>query len=306
MVGNFIPSFSTEWERRKAFTELGHNVIAFQENKTTAADLMEAMGKVDMLTYSHTHDPSYVIDGLKEVFDEYKKNGVPVVTVHLDKWAGLSREQDCGKEATWFASHLFMADCSPEAVELYNRLGVNWYYLRPGVAKDQCYLAQPNNVRFPHEIIFTGSRGYHPEYAFRPKLVDWLKETYGSKFGHYGNDGIRVLREHELNIALASAKIVVGDSCFGGRPNYVSDRYFETRGRGGFLIHPYTDGVDHVGVGDYKKENLSSLKKAIDYYLEHDDEREKKRKQGFEWVRDNETYTHRAEEILRTVFGDEV
>jgi hypothetical protein len=168
-------------------------------------------------------------------------------------------------------------------------------------------MAEPDHDRFPHEIIFTGSRGYHSEYGFRPMLVDWLRATYGDRFGHYGNDGIRVLRQHDLNVALASAKVVVGDSCFGGRPNYVSDRYYETRGRGGFLLHPQVSGVDLCGVATYAgncdDEKLADLKVKIDYYLENGEAREMLRKQGFEWVANNETYTHRAQQILETVFA---
>jgi hypothetical protein len=305
-VGNFSVPYTTECEREWSFQKLGHTVQRFQENRTTAAQLRAAMPALDCLVYSHTHDPSYVIDGLIDVFKDYREAGVPTVSAHLDRWAWLARVKDVGTEATWFTEHIFMADASPEAVELYDSLGLNWHYLRPAVVERDCYMAEPDHDRFPHEIIFTGSRGYHPEYPFRPVLVDWLKKTYGLRFGHYGGDGIRTLRQHDLNVALASAKVVVGDSCFGGRPNYVSDRYYETRGRGGFLIHPQVSGVDHVGVARYEgatdAEKLEVLKEVIDLYLEHDQLREADRRRGFEWVKGNETYTHRAQQILDTVF----
>ena len=301
-IGNFNVPYTTECEREWSFQQLGHDVVRLQENQTSAADLFCAMSTLDMLVYSHTHDPSYVIDGLINVFNAYKDAGIPTVSAHLDRWAWLKRVNDVGVEATWFTEHIFMADASPEAVDLYDSLGLNWHYLRPAVVEKDCYLAEPDHVRFPHEIIFTGSKGYHPEYAFRPKLVNWLHSTYGSRFGHYGGDGIRTLRQHDLNVAVASAKIVVGDSCFGGRPNYVSDRYFETRGRGGFLLHPETEGVDSVGVGHYEPCDLDSLRERIDYWLTADVEREAMRIQGFEHVKTFETYTRRAQQILETVF----
>lgn len=306
-IGNFNVSYSTENERRKAFEELGHNVIPFQENMTTKERLIEAMPQLDMLVYSHTHDPSYVIDGLIDVFKLYKENGVPTVSAHLDRWLWLKRVEDMGKEATWFTEYIFMADCSPEAVEKYNELNLNWHYLKPAVAKDQCYKVKPNYEKYPYEIVFTGSKGYHPEYPYRAKLIDWLKETYGNRFGHYGNDGIKVLREHELNEMLSTAKVIVGDSCFGGRPNYVSDRYYETRGRNGFLIHPMVEGVDYNGVRFYEHNeyNFDELKGVIDYYLENDEVREKLRQEGFDWVKNNETYTDRAKQILEVVFKND-
>lgn len=302
-IGNFIPEHSTENDRKWSFEKLGHKVIAFQENETTAEQLIKARENLDVLFYSHTHDPSYVIDSLKEVFEEYKQFGVPTVSVHLDRWAWLARVKDVGQEATWFTEYIFMADGSPEAVELYEKLGLNWYFLKPGVVERDCYMATPNPIRYPHEIVFTGSRGYHPEYPFRPKLIDFLKETYGDRFGHYGGDGIGqcAVRGHDLNVLYSTAKVVVGDSCFGGRPRYVSDRYYEVRGRGGLLLHPVVDGVDSVGVINYISEDLKALKIAIDTTLAK--YRTWLRDEGFEHVKYNETYTHRAQEMLNVIFS---
>lgn len=302
-IGNFIPPFSTENERKWSFEQLGHDVIALQENEVNADQLITLMSnqKPDLLFYSHTHDPAYIISGLKDVFVKYKDVGIPTISVHLDRWAWLVREEDVGAEATWFTEYIFMADASPEAVELYEKHELRWFWLKPGVVARDCYMAKANKNKFPHEIIFTGSRGYHPEYPFRAELVDWLKEEYGDRFGHYGNDGLKVVREDDLNVLYASSKIVIGDSCFGGRPFYVSDRYYEVRGRGGFLLHPYVQGIDKEGVGYYESGNLDSLKRSIDYYLTHPEEREQMRIKGHNWVTENETYTNRAIEILSKV-----
>lgn len=300
-IGNFLPLYSTEQDRKWSFEKLGHKVIAFQENQTTAQELIDAMHELDMLVYSHTHDPSYVIDGLIDVLKEYKKFGVPTVSVHLDRWLWLDRVKDVGKEATWFTEYIFMADGSPEAVELYDSLGLNWYYLPGGVIERDCYISEPDHAKFPHEIVFTGSRGYHPEYPFRPQLVDFLKATYGDKFGHYGNDGIKVVRMEELNTLYATAKVVVGDSCFGGRPNYVSDRYYEVRGRGGLLIHPHVDRFDNFGVINYQHGDLEDLRLKITNVIENPDWALQQRLAGYNWVKSNETYTHRAQTILNVV-----
>lgn len=303
-IGNFQVPFTTENERKWSFEKLGHKVIPLQENQITDTQLNFMIGEIDLLFYSHTH--GWNVDGdLKQVFSNYKHapQSIPTVSVHLDRWAGLARESDIGKEATWFTEYQFMADFSPEAVKLYKKHNLNAHYLRPGVVEKDCYMAQPDKGRFPHEIVFVGSKGYHPEHPFRPKMIEFLSDTYGAKFGHYGGDGLGTIRQHDLNVLYASAKISVGDSCFGGRPNYVSDRYYETRGRGGFLVHPLVDGVDWAGVGNYQANDLESLKSTIDYYLENEKEREEKRLTGFEWVKERETYTHRAQEMLYTIYG---
>lgn len=304
-IGNFRAPFSTENDRKWSFEKLGHEVIPLQENEVTEGKLYDIVSDIDILFYSHTH--GWKINRLKEVFEYYKAVNVPTVSVHLDRWAWLDRQRDVGVEATWFTEYMFMADFSPEAVELYKKIRPDMkgiYYLKPGVVERDCYIAAPDYVKYPHEIIFVGSRGYHPEYPFRPKLVDFLRDTYGSRFGHYGNDGLGVVRGHDLNVLYSTAKISVGDSCFGGRPNYVSDRYYETRGRGGFLLHPDVSGVDHAGVMNYEPNNLQSLKETIDLMLIKNDVREEARKIGFEWVRDHETYTDRAKEMLNIIFGE--
>lgn len=302
-IGNFSVPFTTENERKYSFEQLGHEVITFQENRTNSIQLLEAMPNLDMLVYSHTHDASYIIRSLKDVFKIYKEHKVPTVSVHLDRWVGLERVKDVGKEATWFTEYIFMADGSPEAAELYDSLKLNWYYLKPGVVEKACYMAKPDYDKYPHEIVFTGSKRYHPEYPFRKELIDFLHRTYGNTFAHYGNDGKRVVREDELNKLYASAKVVVGDSCFGGRKNYVSDRYYEVRGRGGKLIHPDVQGdIDTVGVTTYIKGDLTDLKAKIDWLLNDPTFRENERIAGFEHVKAHETYTDRAKEILEVVF----
>lgn len=299
-IGNFNVPYTTENERRWSFEKLGHTVIPFQENETTAQELESRVFGLDMLIYSHTH--GWEIPGLKEVFEEYKKYDVPTVSVHLDRWAWLDRVNDVGKEATWFTQYQFMADGSPEAVELYEKLNLNWHFLKAGVVERDCYIAKPDREKFPHDIVFTGSKGYHPEYPFRKELIDFLANTYGDRFGHYGNDGIRVVRGDELNTLYASAKVVVGDSCFGGRPKYVSDRFYEVRGRGGFLLHPKVEGVDDVGVADYLNGDLADLKHEIDYWIANEDKREVYRQAGFLHVKNNETYTQRSQEMLDVIF----
>ena len=295
--GNFEAKHSTENDRVWAFNKLGHNVVAFQENKITIDDLIKETHEqgIDLFVYSHTH--GWEIPMLIEFFELCKDRGVPVISVHLDRWAWLEREKDVGVEATWKVDHMFMADGSPEAEELYKKHNLSWSYLQPGVDERGCYMAAPDPVRFPHEIIFVGSKGYHPEYPFRPKLVEFLEKTYGDRFGHYG-DGLPSLRGHDLNTLYASAKVVVGDSCFGDRPKYWSDRVTETLGRGGFLIHPKVADLPTNIMGTYKAGDLEDVKNKIDIWLKQENDRKRVQKFGHEYVKKNATYTNRAEEIL--------
>jgi spore maturation protein CgeB len=48
----------------------------------------------------------------------------------------------------------------------------------------------------------------------------------------------------------------------------------------------------------YEYGNFKQLQELIDYYIEHDDEREKIRLAGHKLVKNNYTYKHRWQKIL--------
>lgn len=295
-IGNFSVPYSTENDRKWSLQKLGHDVVTFQENITTRGDLLLWMDKLDLLLYSHTHDPSYYIEGLIEVFKQYKFQGIPTASVHLDLWRGLERWKDVGQEATWFTEFVFTPDDTGDWPE-----GINHHYMRPGVVERDCYLAAPDPVRFPHDVVFVGSRGYHPEYPFREELISFLEKTYGDRFAQYGGGGLGTVRGHDLNTLYATAKVVVGDSCFGNKiKGYYSDRVPETTGRGGLLLHPFNEFIENPGVVHYIDfENLSTL---INNYLENDFVREEQRQKGFEYTFLNDTYTKIMQEILEVIY----
>ncbi len=295
-VGNFIPPYSTENDRKWSLQKLGHDVVTFQENATTQDDLLSWLPKLDVLFYSHTHDDAYYIEGLRDVIRLYRKAGVPTASVHLDLWRGLERWKDVGHEATWFTQFVFTPDGTGDWPE-----GINHYYMRPGVIERDCYIAAPDPVRFPHEIVFVGSRGYHPEYPFREELISFLEKTYGDRFGQYGGGGLGTVRGHDLNTLYATAKIIVGDSCFGGNiRGYYSDRVPETTGRGGFLLHPENEYISNPGVASY--EDLRDLQEIIAYYLQNENDREVMKSMGFAYTRMNDTYTKIMEEVLEVIY----
>jgi SAM-dependent methyltransferase len=117
------------------------------------------------------------------------------------------------------------------------------------------------------------------------------------------------MRGRDLNDLLASAKVVVGDSlCVDfKKAYYTSDRPYEVAGRGGFQIFPYIKGLDEEFVDGetivfYEFGNFGQLREKIDYYLAHDEQRERIRAAGQAWVREHATYHDRMRQLLDTVF----
>jgi hypothetical protein len=303
-LGNFRVDFTSESHHAKTLESLGHKVHRLQETEATSEEILRIAVKSDLFIWVHTHgwktrgsmDMEYVLRKLAD----YK---IPTMTYHLDLWFGLQRQKDLNRFPVYKEiGHFFTVD-SQMADWFNNNTKVKGHYLPAGVFDQECYYTPQ---KFKHDVIFVGSKKYHEEWQYRPELIAWLERTYRRSFAHYGNGGIKSIRGDELNKLYASTKIVVGDTlCIGFKyPDYWSDRVYETMGRGGFIIHPYISGMerefeDKKHLVFYEYGNFKQLKKLIDYYLEHDEEREAIRLAGHELVKEKYTYKNRWQEILK-------
>lgn len=298
-IGNFEVPFTTENEIRWTFEKLGHTVFTLQENNVSSDEVVRTARErnVKLVLWTHTHSWSVLGDNFR-MLEQLRQAGIKTVSFHLDLFWGLSkddgREQRIGDHAFFRTDKFFSADGGNE--EKWKEKGITHYWLKPGVVERDCYLGQPS-PQYGNQVIFAGSTTYHNEYPFRVNMVNRLRETYSTNFRTYSG-----VRQAELNNLYATAKVVVGDHCFAGRPRYCSDRLFETTGRGGFLIYPESEGITEEipGLVTYKPQNMDDLIKKINYWLDDDrnQERIRRRNETYEWVKKNATYTNRVQEML--------
>lgn len=308
-IGNHSAEHSTENHHRKTFEKLGHTVIQLQENKTTVDEVMKHAVNADMLYFTHTHGWKFGTDAeVVEMFQTLRRLNIPTVGYHLDLWLGLEREKDLKNDPYWNIEHFFTVD-KAMADHLNEHTETKGYFLPAGCFEDDCYIAEPNYQKYPHEIIFTGAKLYHHEWPYRQKLIEWLHKTYGSRFAHYGNGGLPVIRGSELNVLYSSAKIIVGDTLCKdfSYEYYFSDRLFEVPGRGGFMIFPNIRGIEfmyEVGkeIITYTFEDFEWLQNKINHFLRTDNpRREEIRLAGHNRVKSAHTYTHRLKQLLQTL-----
>lgn len=294
-------SFNTENHIALTLEKLGHTVNFIQENEIEPNTLPDRVAGADLFLWTRSWPGIVTANDLRTI----ELNGAPTVSFHLDKYAGIIRDGGIGEDVFWKTGYVFSPEGSIESRKIFFKHGINQFYLPPAVFEDECYIAEPVD-RFKHDVVFVGGgEDYsHPEWPYRAKLVRWLKETYGDRFGKYGHPE-RTVRGHELNQIYASSKIVIGDSLCKDFTDsfYTSDRPFETTGRGGFLLTPYIAGmtdffVDRSEAVFYAFDNFVQLKNLIDYYLEHDDERELIRGFGHERTKRENTYTNRMMKML--------
>jgi len=233
-----------------------------------------------------------------------KRRLVTTISYHLDLYIGLQRQEGLNNDPFWATDFVFTPDGDPYSAKVFKQRAINHYWMKPGVFKEECYVA---DVPITRDVIFVGSRYYHQEWPYRPRLIQWLRDTYSGRFEHWGHDGLGSVRGDALNRLYASTKVVVGDSlCLPAHTNYWSDRPYETMGRGGVLIMPKVPGLereftDKKDLMLYNFDDFGQLKDSIDYLLDNEVEREFMRQQGHMKVKGNYTYNERLTEMLDMV-----
>src|SRR5271170_1740764 len=303
LLGNHEVSFCTERELDWTLEErLGHQVIRLQENKVPTHEVVSTCREqgVKLFIYVHTHGWDTIGNITTErMIEDLRQSGVKTCSFHLDRFWGLNtldqREDRIGTHAFWKTDTVFTADGGNDG--RFKERGINHIWLPPAVVERDCYFGKPS-LQFNSPVAFAGADGYHPEYPFRGVLVNRLRELYGANFRvHQG------VREAALNDLYATVRVMVGDSCFAGAPNYWSDRVPETIGRGGFLIYPQTPGLAIPGLVTYEPGNIDDLRKKINYFIDDNNQAERIRLRNLahEDVKKNHTYSNRMLTLLQTM-----
>lgn len=321
-VGNFSQSHCTEVHLANTLEELGHQVERLQENDTSTRRWLNGLavgyGEADLFMYTRTWGETVTLEDLAHL----RERKIPTVSYHLDLYVGLRRKYlHQGKalgdvletDPFWRTDFVFTPDGDKESAKVFKKHDVKHYYMKPGVYKPECYMVTKNMASYRViDVLFVGGgdrpgspNGYgHPEWPYRDQLIGWLYDTYRNQFVKKGHPQ-ETIRNAALNELYSDAIVTVGDSvCIDFKHEYYwSDRVYETLGRGGFLIHPYIKGLEEEFTDGenfvfYEYGNFEQLKEKIDYYLEHDAEREKIRKAGHEFVKANCTYHNRLTQML--------
>lgn len=312
-IGNFEPEHSTENHVARALRNNGHVVEQFQEHKVEEWErLVRALdgvqSNISMVLWTRTiWNPPISYTTMRRMQMVAKDRRIPTVSYHLDRWWGLNREQEV-KESPFFRNDIVItADGGHEAD--FKAQGINHVWMPPGVSRDECLRVPQPRSTYMHDVVFCGSsHHYHSEWHYRLRLVTWLQQTFGSRLGLYPQDQ-PALRGQDLVDLYGNAKVMVGDSCLNGNAHhYWSDRIPETLGRGGFLIHPYVEGIeDHFTDGEhlvlYPLEDFGRLHELIEYFVARDDLRQQIATKGKDHVLAYHTYERRMEQVVDLVMG---
>jgi len=274
---------STEKLVKYSLEKLGHKVIPIDEREFTIKDILDV--KADLFLFHKGtrwgKDVPFMVNLLSQVtskkvfwyFDPI--TGIPEREMWMDM---IIPYVDLGfmTNETWIRRHNYS----------------NLRTLRQGCNDEDKSLGKEKE-EYKTDIAFTGSI-----YGDREKFVEALKVVYGDKFKVFNSAFGKDFKD-----LCATAKILVAPR----HPNddfFWSNRIYMTLGNGGFLIHPnfeglkeeYEEGVHYVGYATGQE-----LREKIDYYLEHEEERKKVQKTGYEHTIRNYTYTDRCKKLLEEI-----
>lgn len=295
--GDFKRPYDTELYIAKALKELGYEVICKQEDMMLITDIENLMKDIRAV------NPILVLFSKGkpmgksfEFIEQMKKEGFNTACWLFDLYFDLPIDRGAGlrsKIAPFNCETIFSTDGGHD--KEFAETGIKKITLRQGIYEPEAILYDRKKT---HDIIFVGN----DVFKTRVKLLKALEGHYGSQFERFGHVPGKQVRNLPLNELYASTKIVVGDSQ--PSPKYWSNRIYETLGRGGFLLHPKVEGlddefIDGVHYVSYDRDDMNGLIEKIDYYLKHDDEREKIRRAGFEYCKAHYTYKDRCKELMK-------
>lgn len=295
-IGSFKRIYDEEGIAR-SLEALGVTVHRFEEWAMELETIDEIVDlNPDFVLFAKLKMPPFIREGL---ISKLKDSKIKSVCWIPDLYFGLGREYRIVMKDPIFRADIV---CTPDGGHnaRFEKHGVNHRVLRQGIYHEEVVLGEKKPL--PYEIVFVGTE--NPEYPYRTRLMRFLGKTYGDKFEWVGRDNPHQVRTKDLADLYASVKIVIGDAVFS--PRYWSNRVYETIGRGGFMIHPKINGLEeefeyYKHFVPYTYGDFEGLVEKINYFLEHDNEREQIRLAGFEHCKNNYTLIHRCKELLKFV-----
>lgn len=159
----------------------------------------------------------------------------------------------------------------------------------------------------PEIVAMMNCYGTFPRSAFRAETVAKLRERYGSMFAVYGNGwpgGSTWLTEEEEAAAYRTCKIAIGAENFSDISGFCSDRSFRAVGSGAFYMpHKFAAFDEHFteGVEAVSWESFEDLFGKIDYYLDHEEERQMIANTGSVECHIRHSWSARCEDLVALV-----
>ncbi len=329
-TGYHNPHFvNTNVYKEEAIKELGHELISFEDRDFFIPgrirrkfhflqlwDIKRLNGKLVALAEREKPSLCIVSGGhriLPETVAEIKRKGITIVLWTTDVPVDFTNI----KKAAPFYDHIF---CSgTEAVEIFRDQGLGKVYWLPFACDPRCHspveLSEKDKKKYANKVVFVGS--FYPE---RANVLESVSDLDIAVWGPYWkrleeNSPLkRKVKDAKLNydewvkIYNTAEIVLVIHYNTGGVPcNQASPKLYEALACGKFVLADnqkdaralFEDGRHMVFF-----EDEGDLRKKIDYYLGHPEERERIAAEGRKEVLKEHTYKNRIKKILEIMNQD--
>lgn len=211
---------------------------------------------------------------------------------------------------------------SQECIGHYKKHGIEAHLLMFACLPSFHKRVKPEK-KYMHDIIFVGNNYYRHsarvwgrEIILKPLIARnynlkvygnhwWLDPSYGYVLNEEFYGGY--LQYEDLPTAYSSVKIVLGMHSVDTCKTMMSMRTYEVLGCGAFFLTQWTPAIENL-FENHKhlvwSKSAEETVELVNYFLKHDQEREKIAKQGQEFVYKYHTYLHRANTILNVITGN--
>ena len=288
---------------KKAFQRLGHRVYWIKYLKlrsylgekaaTALVDKLMSISRPDLLFF-HARDISF--DLLLRA-----KLRMPVVMYYDDCISGSSRRFEEVIKQGQQADIMYLTNRGE--VPVYRERGVNARFITGGCDPTGHRVVDNTDPFYQSDVAFIGK----PNTPERAECMQMLAKKFdlklwGSGWEQYGLSAAATdVYASEYRKICAGAKIILGWNIDPTIDLYFSNRTWYTLGCGGFLLTAYTPSLEEL-FGRGKEldwfESVGECRDKIEYYLQHDEERRKIAKAGYQLAHNEYSYDKMVEKII--------
>lgn len=296
--------WSIHWRGvREGFTNLGYEFKGVESRNTTIDRIRQEVFEFspDVIWLDCVFDPGHIdIHKMLELIKEFKtKLKVPIMYFDGDL------RDNPPLDLKEVVDIIFLSHRGGLVRYTKNYNHNNVHYLPPGCLKRD-KIADPD-PRFAKDFLIFVGQINNPLYKSRNMFIQSVKDyqlplkVYPEQYSESDVYGF-------LPQLYATAKVIIGVDMTDDVDLFTSNRVFITLGYGGFLAMNYFPGIDELFIDGkhlkvFHNYSVKELYNIFSYYLNHEEERNQIRYEGFKFVQENHTYTNRIKDALDLLNG---
>jgi len=276
---------------KRAFEELGHEIVDIHDPKIQDRELFLSMAKQhrpDLAFMSRSEPYCHVIERLRDVCLTSFWN--VDVRADIGPWANLG--------ALMQYTHFWFTIAKSQIPDFKKEYGnKNVYWLSEGC--DSIHSIRPGGRTEEFDVFFAGSIDqFHEDCGNRVSVLNAIQNHgFTCQYSH----GLKLVNEYH-NDYVGRSQVCLGNSAFPQVELSMSARDYRIMGAGGFLLTNNVKGIENWFKIGKECETYSSPEEAVEkveYYCIHKEERIKIADTGYKAAHEKHRFKNRIEEVIK-------